>query len=472
MRALTDGNMTFEHGGPGPAHGGRLRVLVISHSHPKLTRGGAEIAAFRLFTELSARDDTEAWFLGCDTSGGGGRDGVAITQPFSDREYVYAPGGHFNWFRFANGDPNLQEGLVALLLELAPNVIHLHHYANLGVETLLTIRRRLPTAKIIVTLHEYLAICNHFGQMITRGQFTLCDASGLSSCHKCFPEIAPSDFFIREQYIKLFFEHVDHFIAPSHFLLSRYRDWGLETSRLSMIENITAPASHAAEGTQGRESSEKPLRVGFFGQISKLKGMGVLLDCAAILAADRQARISIDIFGDYSGQPQAFQDEFLEQIAKCSHNVNYRGPYRQDQVDRLMRSVDAVLVPSIWWENSPVVIQEALRNGRPVICSDIGGMAEKVRDGIDGFHFPVGSGLELSFLLMRLHDDRTLLDNVRRTLTRPATVSQVLEDHIRLYRHGAGDLRPPPGARSSVAEFGEVAAGTGLEEAQPAERFL
>ena len=46
-----------------------------------------------------------------------------------------------------------------------------------------------------------------------------------------------------------------------------------------------------------------------------------------------------------------------------------------------MASVDWVVVPSIWWENSPLVIQEAFGYGRPVICSDIGGMAEKVTDG-------------------------------------------------------------------------------------------
>ena len=54
-----------------------------------------------------------------------------------------------------------------------------------------------------------------------------------------------------------------------------------------------------------------------------------------------------------------------------------------------MSSVDWVVVPSIWWENSPLVIQEAFMHGRPVICSDIGGMAEKVNDGVDGLHFRV-----------------------------------------------------------------------------------
>ena len=414
-----------------------VRVLVASHSHPKISNGGAEIAAFRLFTELNAQAGAEAWFLGCNTQPGAGRDGVALTQPFSGREFIYSTNGQFDWFRFANADARLPEELTDLLVSLQPDVVHLHHYVNFGVEMLLTIRRALPHAAIIVTLHEYLAICHHFGQMVKRGHFSLCDRSGLEACHKCFPEIDVSDFFIRERYIKLFFNYVDHFISPSAFLRDRYIDWGIEPARISVIENITAPAAPvlaAPQSMPAQAQAAAPLRIGFFGQISKLKGIGVVMECAAILARRPQIQISFDIYGDYRGQPTAFQEEFLAQLAKVSRNVNYRGAYRQDQVDRLMRSVDAVLVPSIWWENSPVVIQEAFRNGRPVICSNIGGMAEKVRNGIDGLHFSVGSGLELSYLLTRLYEDRTILPALEGTLRRPPRVQAVLDDHLDLYQ--------------------------------------
>jgi len=70
--------------------------------------------------------------------------------------------------------------------------------------------------------------------------------------------------------------------------------------------------------------------------------------------------------------------------------VNFVGEYRHEDLPALMEKVDWVVVPSIWWENSPLVIQEAFMYGRPVICSDIGGMAEKVRDGVDGLHFRAG----------------------------------------------------------------------------------
>ena len=56
-----------------------------------------------------------------------------------------------------------------------------------------------------------------------------------------------------------------------------------------------------------------------------------------------------------------------------------------------MRSVDWVIMPSVWWENSPIVIQEAFFHGRPIISSNIGGMAEKITDDVDGLHFRVGS---------------------------------------------------------------------------------
>jgi glycosyltransferase involved in cell wall biosynthesis len=411
-----------------------LRILVASHSHPRITNGGAEIAAFNLFAGFNARQDVEAWFLGCDHRPGVGRDGVALTQPFNEREFLYSTNGRFNWFNFANPDTRFPGELKQLLLELRPDIVHLHHYAVFGVDVLATIKRVLPQSLVVITLHEYQAICNHFGQMVKRGDFSLCDRSGLEACHKCFPEIHVSDFFIRDRYIRLFFDQVDHFVSPSHFLADRYAEWGVERSRISVVENFITPATPLPHGSAVDLELALPLRIGFFGQISRLKGIRVLLVCAAMLSEKPDLRISFDIYGDYRSQPPEFQQEFLQQLAKLTANVNYRGAYRQDQVDRLMRGCDAVLAPSIWWENSPVVIQEALRNRRPVICSDIGGMAEKVRDGQDGFHFPVGSALDLSYLLERLHGDRTILWKMRETINGPPSPEEVLSTHLALYR--------------------------------------
>jgi len=82
----------------------------------------------------------------------------------------------------------------------------------------------------------------------------------------------------------------------------------------------------------------------------------------------------------------------------------------QHQVDALMQSVDLVCVPSIWWENSPVVIQEALRNRVPIVCSNIRGMAGKVRDGMDGVHFVAANAHSLAQTVARLAADADRID--------------------------------------------------------------
>ena len=78
-----------------------------------------------------------------------------------------------------------------------------------------------------------------------------------------------------------------------------------------------------------------------------------------------------------------------------------------------MQSVDWMVMPSIWWENSPIVIQEAFFHGRPLICSNIGGMAEKITDGVNGLHFRVGSPEDLADRMTQAMSTPELWDRLR-----------------------------------------------------------
>jgi len=416
---------------------GPLRILVAAHSHPEISNGGAEIAAFQLFSGLLARSDCVAWFLGCDRKAAEEKTGAVFSQPFSESEYIYGT-ARFDWFKFSNLDPRFREEFDILLRRLAPDIVHFHHYINFGVEVFAHIRRALPHAKIVLTLHEYLAICQHYGQMVTKEHYNLCYAATPSRCHDCFPAFSKTDFVLRKRYIERFFGEVDMFIAPSHFLAERYIAWGLPPDRLTVLENLMP--DHERLPPQVPEAG--PLRVGFFGQISMLKGIDVIFDAAAMLEKDGVHDISFEIFGDYSGQPPEFQKAFLERRQHAGSNMRFNGPYDRRRVDRFMQSVDLILVPSIWWENSPVVIQEALRNRRPVICSDIGGMAEKVRDGIDGFHIPMGNPFALVTLLRRLAGDRAGLARLAAEMSgAPAMVASV-DSYLSVYRELADPLAP------------------------------
>jgi glycosyltransferase involved in cell wall biosynthesis len=107
--------------------------------------------------------------------------------------------------------------------------------------------------------------------------------------------------------------------------------------------------------------------------------------------------------------------------------VRLHGRYRPQDLPSLMADVDWVVVPSIWYENAPLVIQEAFQHGKPVICSDIGGMAEAVTDGVDGLHFRAGSSGALADTLLRA----ATTDGLWESLASGVRPVRAMDDHVR-----------------------------------------
>ena len=237
---------------------GHLHVLVASHSHPTVSKGGAEIAAFEMFRGLQATAGFSSSFLGCSRGNAYRRLGQGITQPFSADEYIYSTSG-FDWFKFANLDTKFPREFKALLRDLRPDIVHFHHYINFGLEALLYVKEVLPDAKVLLTLHEYLLVCNHLGQMIKTEKNMLCNKSGLVDCAGCFPHLQPADFMLRNMYARRFLEAVDHYISPSHFLADRYVAWGVPRERISVIENVIRP--HADVTTAPQRPAHHPTRL-------------------------------------------------------------------------------------------------------------------------------------------------------------------------------------------------------------------
>ena len=229
-------------------------VLVMTHSHPKLTRGGAEISAFTLFRELKARGG-KAWLLGCSSPKSEARLGATLTQPYGPDDYVYHPNAPFDYFKFANPDPQFPKVIEELVAELKPDIVHSHHFVRFGVEMFAAIRRGWPQAKIVLSLHEYLAICNHHGQMMKTVSFRLCEKETTAACAACFPQYGERDFFLRKRYLQMFFADVDLFISPATSWPSGSAPGACRTPgwRCWRTCRRTAPAARSpSSGTSGR----------------------------------------------------------------------------------------------------------------------------------------------------------------------------------------------------------------------------
>ncbi|MGQ0622866.1 MAG: glycosyltransferase family 4 protein [Panacagrimonas sp.] len=403
-------------------------ILIVAHGHPSLSKGGAELAAWHQFNGFRALAGWDAWLLARHAEPGLERSGAA---------FHHLPGGHEILFS-ADADPflfasqrlrYLTHDLPQLLAQIRPDVVHLHHYVSLGIELIKVVRDHCPGACVVLTLHEYLAICNHNGQMLkTSGE--LCRRASPAECHLCMPGRSPQDYFLRERYVKSFLGLVDRFIAPSHFLKQRYVEWGLPAERIEVIEN------GLPEGAPLRETGNtaRPrTRFGYFGQITPYKGVELLLQAYGQLPADLREQCSLSIHG---GGHERFEPAFSERVEQALKQVPgliRRPAYAPEELPELMAAIDWVVVPSIWWENSPLVIQEAFQHGRPVICADIGGMAEKVRHEVDGLHFRVSSATDLARTLQRAVTEPGLWSRLVAGITPPPSLAQVIERQVRGY---------------------------------------
>lgn len=414
------------------------RILVISHGHPDVNPGGGEHAAYALFRELAGRPDVEALFVAGSHAQGHFGTCFSAHERSTSELLVHA---HTEPFRFSQRNVRVFTEFRSLLESFRPTVVHLHHYVNLGIELLREIRAYSSTLPVILTLHEYLAICHHNGQMIKTHDGELCTKASPAACHRCFPGISPEDFFLRELYLKSFFSLVDLFVAPSEFLVERYAVWGLPRNKFVCIENGQAPAEPQPARPVGPTGIRG--RFGFFGQLSRYKGLDVLFEAMSLIPRPLRhgaEGIRLDVHGaNLHWQPQAFQDRFHADLARLRSSVRLHGRYEHEDLPALMRSVDWVVVPSIWWENSPLVIQEAFSHGRPVICADIGGMAEKVRHGVTGLHFRAGSARDLSERMVEAATHPELWDRFRAAIRPAPSISETADRHLELYAKLAVD---------------------------------
>jgi glycosyltransferase involved in cell wall biosynthesis len=405
-----------------------MRIAIFSHGHPSFSKGGGELAAWHLFEGINAGGAHQAWFIARAP-----REMLHPGTPvaaLNEREYLIGGNAEI---------PDLcatialgpDSDFAALLRTIRPDVIHFQHYVHLGLEMIRAARRTCPDAKIVLTLHEYIAICMNSGQMLkTDGR--LCHRYSPRECAQCFPERAPEDFFLRERYIKAHFDLVDRFISPSRFLKERYVAWGLPAVRIEVLENgipdgqRQPPRTLAADEARGRFA--------YFGQINPFKGVDVLLEAIALLPKRVRRRMSLDIFGSgLDSQPAVYRERVTELLADNARTVRLHGAYEPHEMEHLLAGIDWVLMGSVWWENSPLVIQEAFRAGRPVICPGIGGMAEKVQDGSGGYHYRASDPVALAGLIRTLVEDPAKFDRVLDTLPAVAPRQQCVDSHLALY---------------------------------------
>ena len=429
-----------------------MKALILSHAHPTFSIGGAQVASWNLFQGLKRRDQWDAHYIAGVGPPVARHKATPLMSLGQGPDETLYWSNDYDWLNLGSNElGTLTEHFERFLADLRPDVVNFHHVMGFGVQALRATRRALGDVPIVMTLHEYLPICAHHGQMIKAKSGTLCSRASASECGVCFPEIGPANLMRRELFLKSFLAEVDAFVSPSRFLLGRFADWGLPREKLVMIENgldggPVAPPRALPKG--GRRN-----RFAYFGQLNPFKGIRVLVDAVTRIPADVWGDSILYVFGgNLEHQPEDFQAAVKELFRLAGRRLRFMGSYKSPDLPNLMREVDWTIVPSTWWENAPVVIQEAFHHGRPIIASNIGGMAEKVRHGIDGLHFHVSNPESLAEAMTRAIREPDLWERLRAGIVPPTTSDEAARQHAALFdrllsrRSGAADRRPAKSA--------------------------
>lgn len=421
------------------------RVLFVCHGHPRLVPGGTEWVAHDLFRGLRDEGLAQATFLGCVSPLHRAERAESRFQAIgrAGDELLLWVGG-FDRFGLAQTEPApVERHLRALLGHLRPQIVHVHHFSRIGLEALLTVRRVLPQARIVVTLHDYHLICANDGLMLTAAG-TPCRAAALDRCRACLPALGDARWVARELYVRNLLRLADHFIAPSRFLKDRYVGWGLPRAKISLIANALPEAPPPPPAL----TAPRPRRAfAYFGTIAPHKGVLTALEAVASLGRTGQggaglggsglvgsgADASLVLHGGMNFPEDSFRREFAAALAGAQPFAWHAGAYEREDVPALMAKADWVLVPSRWWENAPLVILEAFRHRRPVICADIGGMAEMVEDGVNGLHFEAGNPHALARVMGRALAEPGLWDRLVGQVPKVPALKGALARHLALY---------------------------------------
>ena len=395
-----------------------MNVLYVSHGHPAFAKGGGELAAWRLFQAFRSKPGFEGCgFLAAASSPDQLPAGSEVAGLSPDEWLIKRSPNPF----FHDTAVNLSHGgqLHQALVGRRFQIIHLHHYLHVGIDLVLALKRWFPQAKLLLTLHDYWGPCVYEGRLL-RASGELCSGGDPEACDQCLGGGRRGELAIRARRLERLFGAIDQFLCPSFFLKQQYLKWGIELRKISVIENLPAPA--ASTLVPAKSSRGGALVVGFFGQVNPWKGLNLLIEAVQLA---RKGGVDVQLEVNGAKQPEG---EVLP-------GVLFNGTYESHQLAERMARVDLVAMASSWYENSPMVIQEAFLHGRPVMAPRLGGMAEKIRDGQTGVLVDPSSAQAIAEAMQRLTHQPEFLEQLHQGVSRSLRQRADSEQgHAQLYR--------------------------------------
>jgi GT2 family glycosyltransferase/glycosyltransferase involved in cell wall biosynthesis len=458
-----------------------LRILIVHHGYPPEAVGGSEIYTAALARQLARTHQVTVLHRSTDPERldhdlRASRDGNLTLVSLNN---LHRDVAGFESY----GDARAAAAVMQIVDAANPEVVHIGHLSGLSTRIVFEARRR--GAAVVFTLHDFATLCA-LGQLLDlRGR--VCPGPTPWRCLRCvgaqvavppsapvvsrFPRRPPPALVSaaaralaratgagrgriarRLEEMREVLRSADVLVSPSAFLRDRMAALGVPG--IQVLEN----GHEAVEILPRVPDPQGRVRFGFLGACLPSKGVHVLAQAFARL---HDPRALLEIHGPF---PPYHGDTTYEARVRAilgpAAAEMLRGAFTPDRLPGILARLDVIVVPSIWEENAPLVVQEAFLARRPVLVSDHGGLAERVREGIDGLRFRPGDAADLARAMKRLLDDPLL--RARLGTTPPPVPS--LSEHVGalegLYDEACRRHRARPGRVGVVVLYSGRAAET------------
>ncbi len=395
-----------------------MKILKVIHGYPMRYNAGSEVYSQTLCQGLAERHEVHVFTREEDSFAPDYRLRTE-RDPDDPRIVLHLCNNPRNKDRYRAA--GIDQRFAEVLGRVEPDIVHVGHLNHLSTSLLKEAAgRNIP---IVYTLHDYWVMCprGQFMQMFPKDPDNLwaaCEGQQDRKCaERCYSRYysgAPdeheadvaywTDWVARRmRHIREMAELVDLFIAPARYLRDRYRDdFGLPERKLLYLDY-----GFARQRMSGRVRTEgEPFTFGYIGTHIPAKGIHDLIGAFGRLQGDARLRIW--------GRPRGQDTDSLKSLAAAlpevmAGRVEWVPEYRNQEIVRdVFNRVDAIVVPSVWVENSPLVIHEAQQARVPVITADAGGMAEYVHHEVNGLLFAHRSMADLAVQMQRFVDNPDL----------------------------------------------------------------
>jgi len=221
----------------------------------------------------------------------------------------------------------------------------------------------------------------------------------------------------------------DRIVAPSQWVASALVANAVPPHKIVVSRQAVAQSFVERAASGGRVDDARNLRIGFVGRLEPYKGPHILLE--AMAAIPRDVPIRLLVAGSGTEPPYL---RTLEALAKGDDRIEFLGPISHGDLPEFLEQVDVLAVPSAIMETGPLVVVEANAFGVPVMGADLGGVAERIRDGIDGWLLPFNDSAAWAAAMLETALDRTQLERRRANARVTRTMNDVASEMAALYR--------------------------------------